>query len=187
MKNKTMKLLSSSLIAVSMMSLPTLSMAEEAESSVSITGNAGFMSEYIFRGVYQEESVANGGIDFGMGGAYAGIWVADVGADDGDGLEYDLYFGYIHEMEDFYVGAGYTAYRYTEDWDENYDEINLYAGTSMGDFSADLTYSFGEYDGTFDGPSDDDYNIIEVSLGYAGWFANFGSWGDGAEAFASGR
>jgi protein-arginine kinase len=57
MKNKTMKLLSSSLIAVSMMSLPTLSMAEEAESSVSITGNAGFMSEYIFRGVYQEESV----------------------------------------------------------------------------------------------------------------------------------
>jgi uncharacterized protein (TIGR02001 family) len=184
MKNKTMKILSSSLIAASMMSLSTVSMAEEAESTVSITGNAGFMSEYIYRGVYQEESVANGGLDLSMGGAYAGVWVADVGADNGDGLEYDLYFGYIHEMENFYVGAGYTAYRYTEDWDDNYDEINLYAGTSVGDFTADLTYSLGEYDGSFTtDPDDDDYSILELSLGYGGWFANFGSWGDDADDF----
>ena len=182
MKHKLNKLMGGAFVAASMLSVPAVSMAEEHESMVSISGNAGFMSEYIFRGVHQEESVANGGLDLSAGGFYTGVWVADVGADDGNGMEYDLYAGYIYEMESAYLGAGYTAYRYTEDWDENYDEINLYAGASMDDFSIDLSFSFGEYDGSFtDDPDDQDYTILEVSMGYGGWFANFGSWGDDAE------
>lgn len=42
------------------------------------TANLGFASEYYYRGIFQESSSANGGLDFESGGIYAGTWAADV-------------------------------------------------------------------------------------------------------------
>ncbi len=49
------------------------------------SANLGFASEYYYRGIFQESTSANGGLDYSNGGFYAGTWAADVG----DGLEVD--------------------------------------------------------------------------------------------------
>ncbi len=58
------------------------------------SANLGFASEYYYRGIFQESTSANGGIDYEKGGFYAGTWTADVG----DGLEVDGYFGYGFDL-----------------------------------------------------------------------------------------
>jgi uncharacterized protein (TIGR02001 family) len=67
------------------------------------SANLGYASEYHYRGIFQKNSSASGGIDYESGGFSAGTWAADVG----DGLEVDGYFGYgtsIGEI-DFGVAA----------------------------------------------------------------------------------
>jgi len=49
------------------------------------SANLGFASEYYYRGIFQESTSANAGIDFKNNGFFAGSWAADVG----DGLEID--------------------------------------------------------------------------------------------------
>ena len=76
--------------------LPAVSMAE-------LTANAGWVSDYIFRGIFQEDSSPYGGIDWASdSGFYAGVWGADVEI----GLETDIYFGYSGEFGD---GFGFTG------------------------------------------------------------------------------
>jgi hypothetical protein len=102
------------------------------------TANIGFMSDYIFRGAYQAESVAFGGIDVETdSGFYIGTWGANVK----DGLEYDLYLGYGGGGEEFTWYAGVTGYYYTDDFDNSYEELNL--GFSYGFMSID--YALGRY------------------------------------------
>jgi hypothetical protein len=121
-----------SLVAVGLLSVPAVSMAE-------LSANVGYVSDYIFRGFYQEESSPSAGLDYESSGFYIGTWWADVG----DGLEQDLYFGYGGGNDDFGWSIGFTGYYYTEDtFDDTYQEINL--GISAGGFAADL--ALGEYD-----------------------------------------
>ena len=47
--------------------------------AVEVTANAGFMSEYIFRGISQSDSSAMAGVDLKANGFYVGTWGADVG------------------------------------------------------------------------------------------------------------
>lgn len=105
-----------------------------------LSANAGYVSDYIFRGYYQEESSPSAGIDYeDDSGFYIGTWAADVG----DGLETDFYFGYGGGNDDFSWSVGFTGYYYTEDtFDDTYQEINL--GIGVGGFAADL--ALGEYD-----------------------------------------
>ena len=58
-----------------------LVIATQAQADVS--ANLGFASEYYYRGIFQESTSANGGLDYESGGFYAGTWAADVG----DGLD----------------------------------------------------------------------------------------------------
>ena len=44
---------------------------------VSVSGNLGVMSDYFFRGIFQSDSVANGGLDLEAGGFYLGTWAAE--------------------------------------------------------------------------------------------------------------
>lgn len=121
-----------SLVAVGLLSVPAVSMAQ-------LSANVGYVSDYIFRGFYQEESSPSAGLDYESSGFYIGTWWADVG----DGLEQDLYFGYGGGNDDFGWSVGYTGYFYTEDtFDDTYQEINL--GISAGGFAADV--ALGEYD-----------------------------------------
>lgn len=138
--------------------------------SAEMSYNLGYMSEYHFRGIFQNTSVASAGADYENGGFYAGTWAADVG----DGLEVDGYFGYGIETESgFTASIGFTGYYYTGDFDDTYEEINLNFGYNV----FGLEYSFGEYD-NFGGP-DQDYDFLALSVSLEnGFYGTFGTFGD---------
>ena len=110
------------------------------------TANVGYMSDYIFRGYYQSQSVAFAGIDIeAESGFYLGLWTANVNGDFHDnphaGLEYDLYLGYSGGGENFQWYAGLTGYYYTDEFDDTYEELNL--GFTYGFLTLD--YALGDY------------------------------------------
>ena len=102
------------------------------------SANLGFASDYFFRGIYQAQSSASGGIDYENSGFYAGVWAADVSdglsagypGTDAAGLEVDGYFGYGGEVGDFSYGIGYTGYFYTDDFDDTYRRSTSAAATA---------------------------------------------------------
>lgn len=148
--------LKSSLLA----GLLSLSGIAQAEWSV----NLGYASEYHYRGIFQDESSASGGIDYESKGFYAGTWVADVGI----GLEYDVYLGYGGEVGDFGYSIGYTGYFYTDDdFDNTYQEINL--GTTFGILALDV--AVGEYD---DPAGTADYTYYSLTAEKNGFYGKFG-------------
>jgi len=140
--------------------LVTLSSAAQADWSA----NLGFASEYYYRGIFQESTSANGGLDFESGGFYAGTWAADVG----DGLEVDGYFGYGFDVSDVNLSVGYTGYFYTGDFDDTYQEINLGAGFGL----LTLDVAIGKY-ANFDGPTQN-YTFYSLTLEKNGFYGKFG-------------
>ena len=131
------------------------------------SANLGYASEYYYRGIFQKNSSASGGLDYEAGGFYVGTWAADVG----DGLEVDVYGGYGFDIsEDFSLSVGFTGYYYTGDFDDTYQEINLGAGFSI----VSLDVAVGQYD-NFDGPTLD-YTYYSLTLeknGFYGKYAGF--------------
>ncbi len=148
-----------------------------------LSGNAGVLSEYIFRGIVQNDTASgNGGLDLEIGGFYAGTWIADVD----DGVEYDLYAGYVHEFSNgFYLGAGGTSYQYSDSFDNEYNEANFYAGWSKDLWSIDLEYSTGEYNGDFVDDNavieGDEYDFLAATVGWNGAYLTYGMFGDDAD------
>lgn len=140
------------------------------------SANVGFMSDYVFRGVYQSATSAMGGVDYEHdSGFYAGTWWADVD----DGLETDLYFGYGGEAGDFSYGIGYTEYLYTDYFDSGYGEVNL----GLGWMGLSLDVAIGEWDGALDSDTgaeipgtDEDYTFTALGYEYEGLYVTFGSW-----------
>jgi uncharacterized protein (TIGR02001 family) len=149
--------------------------------AVDVTANGGAVTQYIFRGVPQSDgkAAAQGGLDLEAAGFYAGTWLSQVdtgartAASDlpATGLEYDLYAGYGIDLGDFSLGVGGTGYFYTDDFDETYAELNLYAGWKF----ISLEYAIGEYDSW---PIESDYTFFAATLEYAGFYAKLGTWGD---------
>ena len=135
------------------------------------SANAGFASEYYYRGILQKSSSASGGVDFESGGFYAGTWAADVG----DGLEVDGYFGYGTDVGDVALSIGYTGYFYTGDFDTEYQEINLGAGFGI----VTLDVAIGQHE--LDSSTDEDYTYYAITVeknGLYGKFAGFSQdWG----------
>jgi uncharacterized protein (TIGR02001 family) len=131
------------------------------------SANVGYASEYHYRGIFQDESSASGGIDYENNGFYAGVWAADVGV----GAETDVYFGYAGEVGDIGLSVGYTGYFYTDDdFDDTYQEINLGAG--FGILSIDV--AIGEW-GNYSDP-ELDYTYYALTLeknGFYGTYAGF--------------
>jgi hypothetical protein len=141
-----------------------------------VSANIGWVSEYLFRGVFQEDSSAFAGVDYVHdSGFYAGAWGADVGR----GLEADYYFGYSGG-EDLTYKVGYTAYTYTDDFDDTYQEINL--GIGYGIFALD--FAIGEWDGF---GTDVDYNFTSITISpQKGPYYKVGFWGDDFEDVVAG-
>lgn len=150
-----------SMAVVGLVALPGIASAQ-------LSANIGFASDYIFRGIYQEESSAWAGLDYESdSGFYIGTWGADVGS----GLETDLYFGFSGG-DDFTYTVGYTGYFYTDDWDDTYQEINL--GIGYGMFS--LSHNIGEWDGF---GASQDYTFTDVTIApEGGYYFTFGTFGD---------
>lgn len=100
-----------------------------------VSANAGFVTDYYFRGASLGDAGAYFGLDYENSGFYAGTWWIDDGGDTSgnDGLETDFYFGYGYESGDFSAGIGYNRYEYTYTSDYE-DEIMLTLGYSMLSF-----------------------------------------------------
>ncbi len=135
------------------------------------SANAGWASDYHFRGIFQSDSSASAGLDYENQGWYAGTWAADVD----DGLEVDGYFGYGGSYGEFSYGLGFTGYYYTGDFDDTYQEINLSAGYSI--FTLDV--ALGEYE-NFDGPVLD-YTFVSLTGEYKDFYATYGTFSKDAD------
>lgn len=150
---------------LAIVALMTAALTTEA---ADLSANVGWNSEYIFRGVPQSDSSSFVGVDVEQAGFYVGTWAADVG----EGLEVDVYGGYGGDWADFSYALGVTAYLYTDDFDDDYYELNLHGG--YGYVSADI--AIGRYD-NFGGPTLD-YQYYTVSVEHREFYASISSWGD---------
>lgn len=140
--------------------------AQEAE----VTANAGWVSEYYYRGIPQKTSSASAGLDVGVGSLSLGTWAADVG----DGAEVDFYGGLGVELDQLSLSAGGTAYLYTGDFDNTYLEANLGAG--VGPISVE--FSIGTYDAE---PESQSYWFLGITAEQNGLFGTFGTFGSDFE------
>ena len=102
------------------------------------SANAGFVSDYYFRGANLGDGGLYAGFDYESNGFFVGTWGIDDGTGGNDGLETDVYFGYGMEIDSFSWGIGYNRYEYTYTSDFE-DEIELSLG--YGAFS--LKYADG--------------------------------------------
>lgn len=141
---------------------PAVSMAQGS-------GNIGYASDYVFRGIYQAASSAYAGADYATdSGFYVGTWWADVGL----GTETDVYLGYSGGNDNVTYKIGYTGYYYLDDFDGNYDEVNL--GLAAGIFALDV--AIGSYDPL--SGSSQDYTFTSVTLSpEKGPYYKLGMWG----------
>ena len=137
--------------------------AQEAE----LSANAGWVSQYYYRGLLQKNSSASAGLDLAVGPLSLGTWSADVG----DGAEIDLYGGLGIDVGALSLSAGGTGYFYTGDFDDTYLEANFGAG--VGPLSAE--FSIGQY-ANFDG-EEEDYWFLGITAEQAGFYGTFGTFG----------
>ena len=151
------------LMSVSMLSHAGEAVAEEGGMSVSY--NIGYMSEYWYRGAYQAESSMSFGVDAEMGSIYLGFWGADVsdGAGAGSGTEMDLYAGYNFELMSIPMYVGVTGYYYTDNFDQDYEEVNFGGDFGMFSFDAAVLGSYKSKPGT--ASSDYGHFTLTVPLG----------------------
>ena len=130
-----------------------------------LSANAGFVTDYYYRGANLGGAGLYAGADYESGGFYAGVWAIDDGgtsvddtgetSEGNDGLEYDLYLGYGTEIAGVSVTVGYTEYMYTYT-SESEGEVNL--GLGLGAFSLDYADGEDKNDG-----GDFDYEFYSVS------------------------
>lgn len=102
-----------------------------------LSGNVGFTSNYIWRGVTQgaDDSAISGGVDYAHeAGLYVGTWVSSLGG--GSQYEQDLYAGYGFDAGPVGLDLGYIRYMYPVDSavEDDFDELYLNASYEM--FSA---------------------------------------------------
>lgn len=113
-----------------------------------VSGNAGLVSDYIFRGVTQtsENPTVQGGFDYEYvpAGVYAGTWASGVDFEDAS-VEVDLYGGWRRAWDQLTVdfGAIYYGYPGAED-DLNYDywEASAAAGYDFGFASTTAAFNY---------------------------------------------
>jgi uncharacterized protein (TIGR02001 family) len=150
-----MKTISKTLLATAII---TASSTGSNIANAELSANAGFVSEYYFRGQNLGDAALYAGVDYEAGGFYAGTWWIDDGDSGNDGLETDFYFGYGFDVGSVSLGLGYTRYEYTYTGDFEH-EINFTAGINA--FS--LEYSTGEDDD--EGADETDYDFLALSWG----------------------
>jgi uncharacterized protein (TIGR02001 family) len=87
--------------------------------AITITPNIGIVSDYLFRGISQnnKQAALQGGIDVAFKeGFYVGTWASQVSkwtaGPKGDGYELDLYGGYKTEVSGVGVDVGVITYNY---------------------------------------------------------------------------
>lgn len=128
--------------------LPNVVQAQE------LTGNIGFTSNYVWRGVTQTDDAAaiSGGIDYGHdSGIYLGTWISNTTS--AVGPETDLYIGFAKDFgDDWGLDVGYVSYIYAQSVpDIDFEEF--YVGGSWKMISAQYS-------------DDGDNNYIEAAVDF---------------------
>jgi len=99
------------------------------------SGNIALTSNYIWRGVSQNNNslALQGGFDVAhTSGLSAGVWVSSVSIGDAS-TEVDLYANYGFKVSNIDLSVGYIAYSYQGESGANFEEVNLaatYAGVT---------------------------------------------------------
>jgi uncharacterized protein (TIGR02001 family) len=142
LKEKKMRKLTKMLLIAGVLSTPSLmvstsAMAEEAAAASTITGNMGFVSNYLVRGLTQTWAgpAVQAGLDYAhSSGFYLGTWGSNISSNEylNGSMEWDVYGGYNGKIsDDFGWGVGAIAYIYprahsglTPDTKYNTQELN---------------------------------------------------------------
>lgn len=194
-------LLSLSVVAISAGAFATTARADTQVGDFTFSGNAGLVTDYVFRGISQsDEGVAlQGGFDVGhSSGLYAGVWGSSVDFNDDDeaSVETDFYAGYSGEFNGFNYDLGGIYYAYPgADSDLDYDFFEVAAALGydfdVAALSGSVNYSpnfFGDtgdavyYATALDVPLPYDlsftahagYQTIEDGEDYADWSLGLG-------------
>jgi hypothetical protein len=135
-----------------------------ADAQTSVTANAGWQSQYYYRGILQKTSSASAGLNVAAGNVSAGTWAADVG----EGAEVDLFGGVSLPLgESATVSLGGTGYFYTGEFDNTYLEGNLGIGLGLVSLAAAL--------GTYDDGNDTKYFYLGITAAQNGFFGTIGT------------
>lgn len=112
--------------------LASVILAASSPVMAELSGSAGFVSDYVYRGSTLGDAAAYVGGEFSESGFTAGIW----GIKDGSkGIEADVYASYSLEMsDDFSASLGVTTYNYSYR-DGNEVEANI--GAAFGPVGLD--------------------------------------------------
>lgn len=147
---------------VSAFALPGIVLAEDAPAPASphtFTGNVGFTSNYIFRGVSQtwNEPAIQGGFDYShSSGLYLGTWGSNVSGNQytNASMEWDFYGGYNGKINDdlgYTAGLIYVVYpggkTSVTPPDKKWDTAELNAGISWKWLSAKVSYTLTNWYG----------------------------------------
>ncbi len=149
-----------SIIAITACAAPIAAHADTQLGDFNISGNAGLVTDYVFRGISQSDEgpAVQGGFDVThSSGFYAGVWGSNVDFNDGDeaSVEIDYYLGYSNEFQGFNYDLGVLYYSYPG-------------------AESDLDYDFVEFSGALG--YDFDVAALSGSINYSPDF--FGSTGD---------
>ena len=155
-------------LALVISALSLLAPLEAAAQGAEVSANAGFVSQYFYRGIFQKDSSASAGLDVGFGALSLGTWVADVA----DGVEIDLFGSVGVDVGEGNVSIGGTAYLYTGEFDDTYLEVNLGAGYGPVSFGL----SIGQYDNS--GMGTLDYWFAEVTAEHEGFYGTVAGFGN---------
>ena len=148
---KSLSLLSAVAAVAALGAVPSVALAD-------LAFNVGATTDYRYRGISQSrlKPAVQGGVDYSLGGFYAGAWassikwIKDVGGDAK--AEIDLYAGYKGELaKDFGYDVGVLTYQYPSNKlkpSANTTEIYgaLTFGTATLKYSQALTNTFGATD-----------------------------------------
>ena len=158
-----------------------LSVVSAQAIALEVTGNAGFVTNYIWRGADQSngKAAAQGGLDLSAGDGpvqfYLGTWGSTVeyefldmpDTDSISGVEIDLYTGINGEVADFSWAVGATVITYTDKVNPDYFEGNI----SLGYKWFTLDTAIGKYDQP-DDPLDYVFAVLGAELN--GFYAKLG-------------
>ena len=162
MPRKQLRKIGLATIALALLA-PLRADAQEAE----VTANAGWVSQYFYRGILQKTSSASAGLDVAFGALSLGTWLADVG----DGAEVDFFGSAGVDVEGVSLSVGGTAYLYTGQFDDTYLEANLGAG--YGPLSVE--FSIGQYENF--GAGTLDYWFAGVTAEHEGFYGTIAGFG----------
>jgi uncharacterized protein (TIGR02001 family) len=166
--------------------------AEEAAAPTpehTFTGNVGFVSNYVFRGISQTQNkpALQGGFDYShSSGVYVGTWasnvnwVRDTGFKTENSLEWDIYGGYKGSfLEDFTYDVGVLTYYYPGTRIENTNNTNsteVYAGLGWKFVSFKYSYAVSPYLFGWQGPNGEKTRgsqyfdlTANYTIGESGW------------------